>query len=227
MQSAILSTHRLKKQFRQGNTSVRVLDDVSVSFTQGKTYSITGVSGTGKSTFIHLLAGLDTPSGGQVRFNKKNLATFAPAEQSQFLNQKIGLVFQQPYLIRELSVLENIMVPGMIAGHSDCKARAQKLLADVGLLAKATHKPASLSGGEQQRVALARALCNKPAFLLADELTGNLDIETGRTIVSLLAKLQKEYHMGIVVCTHDQYVAQSMQERFELRNGHLRLINKS
>ena len=92
-----------------------MLDDVSIIFEQGKTYSITGVSGTGKSTFIHLLAGLDTPSGGQVRFNKKNLATFAPAEQSQFLNQKIGLVFQQPYLIRELSVLENIMVKTLMS----------------------------------------------------------------------------------------------------------------
>lgn len=226
MQSNNLSTHALDKLFRQGDTDILVLDNISLSCTQGIAYALTGASGSGKSTLIQLLAGLDIPTRGQVLFNNKNLASFSRTEREIFLNKKIGLVFQQPHLIRELSVLENVMVPGMIAGISraDCVSRAQELLEAVAIGDKADHKPASLSGGQQQRLVLARALFNRPAFLLADEPTGNLDLQTGKSIIELLLRLQKEYHMGIVVSTHDSYVASNMQETFELHNGKLKRL---
>lgn len=224
MQSNNLATQELDKLFRQGDTDIIVLDNISLSCDQGVSYAITGASGSGKSTLIQLLAGLDLPTHGQVLFNNKNIASLSSAEREEFLNRNIGLVFQRPYLIRELSVQENVMVPGMIAGmgKTDCVSRAQELLEAVGIGDKADRKPASLSGGQQQRLVLARALFNKPAFLLADEPTGNLDLETGKSIIELLLRLQKEYHMGIVVSTHDMYVASTMQETFELHNGKLK-----
>lgn len=224
MQSNNLSTQALNKLFRQGDTDILVLDNISLSCDQGVSYAITGASGSGKSTLIQLLAGLDLPTHGHVLFNNKNIASLSPAEREEFLNRNIGLVFQRPHLIYELSVQENVMVPGMIAGmgKTDCVSRAQELLEAVGIGGKADHKPASLSGGQQQRLVLARALFNKPAFLLADEPTGNLDLETGKSIIELLLRLQKEYHMGIVVSTHDMYVASTMQEAFELHNGKLK-----
>lgn len=224
MQSNNLATQELDKLFRQGDTDIIVLDNISLSCDQGVSYAITGASGSGKSTLIQLLAGLDLPTHGQVLFNNKNIASLSSAEREEFLNRNIGLVFQRPHLIRELSVQENVMVPGMIAGmgKTDCVGRAQELLEAVGIGDKADRKPASLSGGQQQRLVLARALFNKPAFLLADEPTGNLDLETGKSIIELLLRLQKEYHMGIVVSTHDMYVASTMQETFELHNGKLK-----
>ena len=221
MHSNILSVHMLNKRFRQGDTSINVLDGVTAIFRQGASYAITGPSGSGKSTLIQLLAGLDLPTMGQVRFNKKDLRSLSLNELNQFHNLKIGLVFQQPQLIRELSVIENVMVPGMIAGLSSiyCCERAQELLDAVGILDKADHKPGSLSGGQQQRLVVARALFNKPAFLLADEPTGNLDLTTGKKIIELLLSLMSKYHMGIIISTHDQYVADSMQQQFELKNG--------
>ncbi len=221
MQSTRLSVRGLTKKFTQGGSAITVLDGISVTFEQGKTYAITGVSGTGKSTFMHLLAGLDTPTAGTVSYNEQNLATMSAAQQEQFRTQSIGLVFQLPYLIRELSVLENIMLPGLIAGKSRdaCMKQAHELLQRIELEEKAQSKPSALSGGQQQRVALARALCNKPAFLLADEPTGNLDIATGKTIVELLLRWQKEWNMGIVVSSHDTYVAERMHEQYQLHGG--------
>jgi ABC-type lipoprotein export system ATPase subunit len=214
-----IQTDKLTKHFG----GQEVLRDISITFEQGKTYAISGVSGTGKSTLMHLLSGFDKPSAGAVFFNTKNIAHFSAAERAHFLNQSIGHVFQQPYLIRELSVLENIMTPGLIMGSSllTARPRAQELLEAVGLAECADRRPSSLSGGQQQRVALARALFNQPAFLLADELTGNLDKETGRNIMSFLLKLQQQFHMGVIISTHDTYVAESMQHTFRLEQGEL------
>src|SRR5579872_7465504 len=224
MQSDNLSVHALYKSFKQGNTTIPVLKEVTASFRQGSTYAIMGVSGSGKSTLIQLLAGLDLPTRGQIFFNNKDLALFSEVQREAFLNKKIGLVFQQAHLIRELSIEENVMIPGIIAGMSwqEGRKRAHELLEAVGIADKALHKPGSLSGGQQQRLILARALFNRPTFLLADEPTGGLDLETGKAIITLLLRLQKEYHMGIIVSTHDTQVADHMEETCILHNGKLK-----
>ncbi len=223
MKTSELVVQEVSKQFVQGKVQIDVLKSVSISFVQGNTYAITGVSGTGKSTFMHILAGLDIPTTGVVLFNERALHTYSAHEHAVFLNKSIGLVFQSPYLLRELSVVENIMLPGLIAGKDQAliKKKAQKLLAQVGITDKMYSKPSALSGGQQQRVALARALCNEPVFLLADEPTGNLDIETGKVIIDLLLACQKEWGMGVIVTSHDPYVARTMSEVYQLAGGNL------
>jgi ABC-type lipoprotein export system ATPase subunit len=213
-----LATHGLTKYFIHNDTKTVLFDGVSVCFEQGKTYAITGASGSGKSTFMHLLAGLESPCVGSVTYNNRNIATLSGSEKTAFLSSAVGLVFQQPYLISELSVLENVIVPGLISGRNKaaCSQDALELLAQLGLEHKAEHKPGSLSGGQQQRIALARALFNKPAFLLADEPTGSLDTKTGQEMLTLLLDLQQKYSMGIIVSTHDAYIAEQMGARYHV-----------
>lgn len=219
----LLKAEKLTKHYKQGNIIVSVLNDVSINFMQGASYAITGISGCGKSTLMHLLAGIDTPSHGHVYYNETSLDKLNPTDKNYFLNQQIGLVFQYSYLIKELTVLENVMIKGLISRmpHDECQKRAELLLQEVGLHSKLHFKPGQLSGGQQQRVALARALLNQPAFLLADEPTGNLDENTGREIVQLLLRLQKELNMGLIVSSHDEYVTQQMQNVYELMHGNL------
>lgn len=221
MQKAILAVENLHKIFVNGSATLEVLRGISASFSQGSSYAITGVSGSGKSTFIHLIAGLDNPTSGTVSFNDQNLATASQKFKDQFLRQSIGLVFQTPYLVAELSVLENVMMRGLLAAQPmvQCKEQAMDLLKAVGIADKAESKPLSLSGGQQQRVALARAMFSKPAFLIADEPTGSLDEHTGRDIVELLLSCQHEWHMGIIVSSHDDYVTQAMSSVYRLKDG--------
>ncbi len=223
MNKVQLKVDHVSKHFMQGDKQIEVLRDISVLFENNTTYAIMGVSGTGKSTFMHILAGLDTPSIGKVFFDNTNLSVLSEKERALFFNKSVGLLFQLPYLIRELSVIENVALPGLIAGNnqSTCLKRAQELLSVVGLTDKQDAKPSSLSGGQQQRVALARALFNRPAFLLADEPTGNLDIKTGKDMVALLLKCHTQWGMGIIVSTHDAYVAENMQKIYQIKNGRL------
>ncbi|MFI5332723.1 MAG: ABC transporter ATP-binding protein [Candidatus Babeliales bacterium] len=218
-----LRIEHVSKQFKQGETATYVLTDVNALFTQGGTYAITGASGSGKSTLLYLLAGLDTPTTGNIYFNNELLNTLDEQKRTHLLNQSFGLVFQLPYLIAELSVLENVMLKGIIAGqaHDMCIEKAQQLLARIGLQEKAARNPLSLSGGQQQRVAIARALFNKPAFLLADEPTGNLDERTAHSIIDFLLECQQEWGMGMIISSHDAYVADAMQHVLHLHNGHL------
>jgi lipoprotein-releasing system ATP-binding protein len=223
MNKNALSLHNVYKSYAQAAAVIGVLKGVNATFEQGASYAITGISGSGKSTLIHLLAGLDEPTSGQVSYNGASLATLRDYKKSLFLNKSIGLVFQYPYLIKELTVLENVMLKGLIAGRPTkaCQDDAHVLLEQVGLAEKASVYPGQLSGGQQQRVALARALMNKPDFLLADEPTGNLDVQTGTTIINLILDAQKTWGMGIIICSHDAYVAQKMNVILELRNGTL------
>ncbi len=211
------------KSFVQGDVRTEVLRDVTIAFQQGHTYAIMGVSGTGKSTLMHILAGIDVPTEGEVLFNDRSLRTLNKRERKYFLNRSVGLLFQSPYLIRELSVLENVVFPALISGDSRCKAisKARVLLQEVGLSEREKSCPSALSGGQQQRIAIARALINKPAFLLADEPTGNLDIITGRRIVDLLLDCNKKWGMGLIITSHDAYVAQSMEKVFQLSRGQI------
>jgi len=216
-----LSVSNVQKSFMQGQAKIDVLKGVTHHFEKNKSYAITGPSGSGKSTFIHLLAGLDTPTQGSIFFDGTDIKTFVPTQRQQFLNRSVGLVFQQAHLIRELCVIENVMLKGMIEGadRKSLRSLAEQMLNKVGLNGKADHNPFSLSGGEQQRVAIARALFNKPAFLLADEPTGNLDVQTGKQIVELLLACQQEWHMGIIVSSHDTYVSERMEKVLRLENG--------
>lgn len=220
-QKHVLSVHNLYKTFAQGVQDVTVLRGINATFVQGESYAIMGISGSGKSTFVQLLAGLDDPTSGEVCFDDKDITDFTRVEKDQFLNKSIGLVFQQSYLIQELSVAENVCLPGLIAGET-CEhgsVRAMELLNVVGLAGYEHVNPSILSGGQQQRVALARALYNKPAFLIADEPTGSLDKATGMAIIDLLYECQKEWGMGLIISTHDTYVAQRLVHHYRMIDG--------
>lgn len=226
MQQATLIAQDISKKFTQGTEKITIFDCVNVIFTKSHSYAITGISGSGKSTLMHILAGLDTPTNGNVLFNNQSIHAFSTADRSQFLNQSIGLVFQSPHLLRELSVLENVMIPGLISGKNknECIEHAKTLLNHVGLFEKKDSKPGELSGGQQQRVAIARALFNGPAFLIADEPTGNLDLATGKSIIDLLLSCRDEWGMGIIISSHDEYVVERMDEVYELNEGKLTKI---
>lgn len=221
MHKSTLTAKEVSKTFIQGTQEITVLNGITSTFTQDKSYAITGISGSGKSTFIHILAGLDTPTRGTILYNNIPLQTLTSVQRTQFFNTSIGLVFQSPHLLRELSVIENIMLPGLINGQTkiDCEHKAIKLLEKVELSHKKNSKIGELSGGQQQRVALARALFNQPAFLIADEPTGNLDFATGNTIIDLLLSCGKEWGMGIIISSHDDYVTEKMDEVYTLREG--------
>lgn len=216
-----LCLNKVTKSYEHADTLLTVLSDSNATFIKNHTYAITGSSGSGKSTLIHLLAGLDFPSSGFITFNGEDIQSFNETKKSNFLNKSIGLVFQSPYLIKELTVLENVLLKGLIGGlpQSQCTKKAQELLEGVGLLAKINNYPAQLSGGQQQRVAIARALMNRPDFLLADEPTGNLDLNTGIALINLLLQLQKDWAMGLIISSHDSYVKQKMEFVYEIKDG--------
>jgi lipoprotein-releasing system ATP-binding protein len=221
MENKILEAKKLHKTFLEAKKSLTVLKDISTKFEQGKTYAITGASGSGKSTLLHLLGGLDSPTTGSVFFDNKNIASMKKSEKELFLSQSIGFVFQFHYLVNELTVLENIILKGLIAGISREKSisRAKELLKKFGLIKKANSYPFQLSGGEQQRVSIIRAIFNKPDFLLADEPTGNLDAQNASNIVDFFIDCQKEQKMGLIICSHDKDVYSRMEKVFELKDG--------
>jgi lipoprotein-releasing system ATP-binding protein len=216
------------KHFFQGEEKLQVINNLNTIFTQGETYSITGVSGSGKSTLLHIIGGLEAPSSGHISFNGQNIYSFSRAQKTLFL-QNIGFVFQFHYLIKELSVIENIMLPGLVKKESykKCKARARELLLSMGVQNKANEYTTYLSGGEQQRVSIARALFNKPSFLLADEPTGSLDEDNAQIIINILLNAQKEWGMGIILCSHDPDIYNKMSIVYRLHNHILEPFEKT
>ena len=225
MEKNILSVVNIHKEFIADAATVQVLRGINATFHSGCSYAITGISGSGKSTLLHMLAGFEMPSKGYVFFNNKPIELFDAHTKEQYLQRSIGVLFQKPYLIKELSVIENIMLPGIVAGVSRAEAliRAQALLTVIKLTAYADAKPGVLSGGQQQRVCLARALHNKPTFLLADEPTAGLDAGNRTTIIELMQYGVQTWGMGLIVSTHDTVVADAMKTRFSLRDGLLHL----
>lgn len=221
IQNATITTENLRKEYVNGNQILPVLRLINATFNQGTTYAIMGTSGSGKSTFMHLIGGLEEPTSGSVFFNQQNFSLMTAQERTDFLQLSIGFVFQSPYMIKELSVLENVMIRGLIRGMdiSQCKLQAKELLHAMGLSDFVNAQPPVLSGGQQQRVALARALFGRPAFLLADEPTGGLDEATGKEIVQLLLSCQREWGMGVIVSTHDHYVAKNADTIIHLKDG--------
>ena len=218
---AQLSAVNVSKSFMQAEVKIEVLDAVTVSFEQGVSYAITGASGIGKSTFAQIIVGLDEPTSGEIFYNDRNLLFMSERERNFFLNETIGLVFQSPHLIKELTVLENIILPGMVRGKTKemCLEHGLNLLKEVKLEHKAHAKPAALSVGQQQRVVLCRALFNNPTFLIADEPTGALDSITAQSILQLMVAAKQKHAMGMIVVTHDERVAQAMDVIYVIEQG--------
>jgi putative ABC transport system ATP-binding protein len=203
----------------EGAARVHVLKGVSLSIAHGETVSLLGPSGSGKSTLLMTLAGLERPDSGVVRINGNDLGVLSEDALARFRGQKIGVVFQSFQLIPTMTALENVAVPLELAGKPDAFAVAEAELAAVGLGHRLSHYPTQLSGGEQQRVALARALAPEPLILAADEPTGNLDSETGASVIDLIFAQQKRRGATLVLVTHDANLAARCGRRVRLRSG--------
>jgi len=211
------------KSFVLGDKKIEVLKGVSCVINQGEMVSITGVSGVGKSTLLHVLGTLDWPSYGTILYNGTNPFSLSALQQAEFRNTTIGFVFQAHHLLPEFTACENVMIPLLIKRCSRQEARTEacRLLEIVGLADRAQHKPGELSGGEQQRVAVARSLVNNPRVVLADEPTGNLDVQTGRTIHRLLRTINQELRVTFIIATHNVQFARETDRQFNLVDGTL------
>jgi len=220
----MLEATGVTKVYKTGSKDLQVLKGIDLKIEKGKFVSIFGPSGAGKSTLLHILGGLDEPTQGSVILDKQDVYKLSDKKRAQIRNKEIGFVFQFYYLLREFSALENVMMPALIkTGTRDkgqgARDKAKELLGVVGLQDRADHRPNQLSGGEQQRVAIARALMNNPALLLCDEPTGNLDSDSGKGIIDLLSKLNKEMGSTIVVVTHEEEIARTANAVLFIKDG--------
>jgi lipoprotein-releasing system ATP-binding protein len=222
--TAILEAQGLRKVYRGGDGNpIEVLSGVDLMVSRGEFVAIVGASGSGKSTLLHLLGALDTPSGGFVRLGGQTYGDEAPDSLAAIRNRKLGFVFQFHHLLREFTALENVMMPLLIAGEDDARARsrAEELLAAVGLAGRMSHRPSQLSGGEQQRAAVARALACDPLVVLADEPSGNLDVANSERLHQLFGRLSREFETALVVVTHNRSLAARADRVLSLEGGRL------
>ena len=220
----MLEARRVSKDYAMGRGILHVLRDVSVQITPGQFLAIMGPSGAGKSTLLHLLAGLDTPTSGEVLWGGRVVSSLSDAQRTEFRRQMIGIVFQFYHLLPELSALENVMLPSVVGGQrrgKDVTMRAVACLEQVGMNIRSRHRPRELSGGEQQRVAIARALMNQPKLLLCDEPTGNLDSKAGEDVMRLLTTLSRRRGVGVVLVTHQAKLAEHAERTVVLRDGQI------
>ena len=222
MSNIVLEAKQVSKHFTDGKTTVEVIRGLDLQVQQGQFVSIVGASGSGKSTLLHVLGGLDRPSTGEIFLNGQRFDNLGEAERGYLRNQYLGFVYQFHHLLPEFSALENVAMPLMLragTNYKQVKAQAEYLLGRVGLSHRLTHKPGELSGGERQRVALARALVAKPALMLADEPTGNLDRKTAVKIFELLRELRSEFNMAMLIVTHDEELAKSADTILHMQDG--------
>jgi len=217
----LIRIQNLHKTYDAETKPVEVLRGVELEVSQGEAVALIGSSGSGKSTFLHILGTLDTPSSGRVQVENKNLFDLSEAERSHYRNETIGFVFQFHHLLPMLTCLENTFLPGLIGGRpkKELKKNAETLLDQVGLGHRLKHRPAELSGGEQQRVAIARALMMNPKILLADEPTGNLDSRTGEEVADLLMSLRQKNGMTLIVATHNEHLSTRFSRRVLMKDG--------
>ncbi len=218
MSDVMIETLDLHRSYRIGRKSIEVLHGIDLKIHQGEKVFLCGPSGAGKTTLLYTLAGLEQPEKGRVRIHGTDLYGLGRREQAQFRNREIGYVFQNYHLLPELTALENVAVPGAIAGR-DSTELALAALARVGLRDRADHLPSELSGGESQRVAIARAIVNEPKVLFADEPTGNLDSANSREVMKILLDLASEHGVTLVVVTHDQSLAQVGDRTLIIQDG--------
>jgi len=220
---ALIEVVGLGKSFDTPGGTIDVLRGVDLKIVAGERVAVIGTSGAGKTTLMHILGGLDRPTAGDVMFEGKSLFSLRGAELDAFRNQTIGFVFQFHQLLQEFSALENVAMPLMIGGINKCDAtdKAAVILEEVGLGHRLSHKPGALSGGEQQRVAVARALVKEPQILLADEPTGNLDSVTSDEIVALLNQMHKARGLTMIIVTHNNELAGSLDRVLRIDDGRL------
>jgi lipoprotein-releasing system ATP-binding protein len=223
----ILEARGVCKSYYKNKIELPVLRGVDVAFQPGEVSALVGRSGSGKSTLMHLLATLDQPDAGEVWFAGQRVDNLSRRQRDAYRNRQIGIIFQFYHLLPELSALENVLTPAMISrsvmgyfrNRKSLTHRAEAMLDRVGLLDRKTHKPSEMSGGEMQRVAIARSLMSEPELLLADEPTGNLDTETGESILQLLRQLNNEDGLTIVMITHDETIAERADRCYRMQDG--------
>ena len=196
-----------------------ILHPLDLTIPDGQFIAVVGPSGSGKSTLLGLIAGLDAPTEGEIRIDGQTITTMNEDQLAELRGAKVGFVFQSFHLIPSLTALENILVPMEIAGARNARDRAEQLMEDVDLVARAHHYPSQLSGGEQQRVAIARAFANDPSIMLADEPTGNLDSHNGRHVFELMVEMNRKRKATLVLVTHDHELAELADRRISLRDG--------
>ena len=218
----ILETNQLKKYFGSGDTLVKALDGINLSVEQGEFVSIVGTSGSGKSTLLHMLGGLDRPTSGVVRVEGRDISKLKDEELTIFRRRKIGFVFQSYNLVPVLNVYENIVLPIELDGNQMDTAYVKDIIEVLGLEKKKYNLPSQLSGGQQQRVAIARAIASKPAILLADEPTGNLDSVTSQDVLSLLKVTSDRFGQTVVMITHNEEIAQLADRIVRIEDGRIK-----
>ncbi|MFN6201506.1 MAG: ABC transporter ATP-binding protein [Acidobacteriota bacterium] len=220
----MLELSHVRKEYVTGRGVLPILEDINLTLDRGDAMAIMGPSGSGKSTLLYLLGGLEPPTAGTITLDGENPYTLSEKELASFRNRHIGFVFQDHHLLPQCTVLENVLLPTIVAPVAgiDYEARARSLLARVGLAERIDHRPAELSGGEKQRVALARALVTEPRLLLCDEPTGNLDQESAGVVATLLLELHQQLRTILVVVTHSDELAARFPSRYRMQNRALR-----
>jgi lipoprotein-releasing system ATP-binding protein len=225
-QSSMICLSKVSKCFYSKTSKIEILKEADFIIQKGQTIAITGSSGIGKSTLLNIIGTLDKPNSGQILFENKDLLSYKDEQLASFRNSKIGFVFQFHYLLQGFSAIENVMMPGLIAGKNKKKVEknALNMLERVGLSSRFSHRVEDLSGGEQQRVALARALVMGPDILLADEPTGNLDRKNSESVHLLMDELNKELGMTLIVVTHNNDLAKMMKINVTLKDGKIKPV---
>lgn len=218
---SILVAEHIKKYYGEGETLVKALDDVSLSVERGEFLSIIGTSGSGKSTLLHMLGGLDNPTEGKIVIDDKDISKLKGDELCIFRRRKIGFIFQSFNLVPSISVYDNVILPLQLDGKKIDKEFIDKVIETLGISKKLNVLPSKLSGGQQQRVAIARALASKPAIILADEPTGNLDTKTSQDVLGLLKTTGQKFNQTIVMITHNDEIAQMADRTIRIEDGHI------
>ena len=219
--TSFLRTRHLSKQVQSGDSKIHILRDVTLNIKAGESVAIVGASGSGKTTLLSILAGLDVPTSGEVYFEDHALHQLSEEARANLRSKYVGFIFQSFQLLPTLTALENVMLPLEIqyVAPKQARAEASEWLKRVGLGARLHHYPKRLSGGEQQRVAIARAFVNQRKIIFSDEMTGNLDTQTGRLVTDILFSLNQEFHTTLVLVTHDQHLSDRCEKRYSLSEG--------